>query len=164
MPTCKNCGKEFPNKINIDGHNHILAGRKFCISCSALGSKNTRSYIIELKENEAFCVRCQKIKNKKDFYIRKNNGKPFSYCVKCQNEVKLLKLDEKLERVVEERGGMCQDCECSYPTPVYEFYSDDKIYQLSKAKNMSLERIKEELKDYIMLCRNCSAIRRWTKS
>lgn len=161
MPICKNCKEEFPNKININGQDHILTGRKFCIKCSPLGSKNTRSYIVELKENEAFCVRCQQIKNKNEFYIRKDSGKPFSYCVKCQNKVKMLKLEEKLERIVEERGGICQDCSISYPTPVYEFYSKDNTYQLSRAKNMSLEKLKEELKDYIMLCRNCSAIRQW---
>lgn len=163
MPVCKNCGEEFPNKININGQDHTLTGRKFCIKCSEIGGKNTRSYIIELEENEAFCVRCQKIKNKDDFYIRKNSGRPFSYCVECQNKVKILKLEEKLERIIEERGGVCQDCNIPYPTPVYEFYSDNGVYQLSKAKNMSLERIKEELKDYTMLCRNCSAIRQWLK-
>lgn len=161
MPICKNCKEEFPNKINVNGQDHVLTGRKFCTKCSKLGSKNTRSYIVELKENEAFCVRCQKIKSKSEFYIRRGNGKPFSYCVKCQNKVKMLKLEEKLERIVEESGGVCKDCEISYPTPVYEFYSEDKIYQLSKAKNMSLERLKEDLKDYTMLCRNCSAIRQW---
>lgn len=160
---CQNCGETIPHKIEEDGHKQYLTGRKFCTKCSPLGGRNTRSYIVDLKENEAFCVRCQKIKGKEEFYIRKSSGKPFSYCVKCQNEVKLLKLEEKLERVVEERGGVCQDCGLSYPIPVYEFYSDDRIYQLSKAKNMSLERIKEELQGYTMLCRNCSAIRQWAK-
>jgi hypothetical protein len=163
MPTCKNCKKEFPNKINTKGQVYVLTGRKFCPACSPLGGKNTRTYIVDLKENEAFCARCQEVKSKDEFYIRKDSGKPFSYCIKCQSEVKLLKLEEKLERIVEERGGICQDCGLSYPTPIYEFYSDEKIYQLSKAKNMSLERLKEELKDYIMLCRNCSAIRQWVR-
>jgi hypothetical protein len=160
---CQNCGETIPHKIEENGRTRYLTGRKFCTKCSPLNSKNTRSYIIELEENEAFCVRCQKIKSKLEFYIRKGSGRPFSYCVKCQNEVKMLKLEEKLERIVEERGGVCQDCKISYPMPVYEFYADEGIYQLSKVKNMSLERIKEELKNYTMLCRNCSAIRQWLK-
>jgi hypothetical protein len=106
------------------------------------------------------CARCHEDKNKEEFYTRKN-GKPLSYCISCQKAVKELKLQENMERIVEERGGCCADCQGIYPAPVYEFYKSGKIYQLSKAKNMSLKRIKEELCDFIMLCRNCSAIRKW---
>lgn len=113
--------------------------------------------------NEAFCVRCQTKKPISEFYIRKNNGRPFSYCIKCQSDVKTLKVKEKLERIIEERKGVCYDCKISYPTPIYEFYSDEGIFQISKIKNMSLEKIKNELNGYIMLCRNCSAIRQWVK-
>lgn len=161
MPKCKNCEKEFPNKIKVDGKYYSLTSRKFCPECSPLGSRNTRSYIIELEENEAFCARCLKIKTKKEFYTRKDSGRPFSYCIECQKVIKNLKLQEKLERIIEERGGCCSDCEGFFPMPVYEFYRDGKIYQLSKAKNMSLEKLKEELQDFTMLCLNCSAIRKW---
>lgn len=162
MTKCGNCGKEIPNKINIEGKIYSLTGRKFCPECSPIGKNNTRSYIVDLKSNEAFCARCQQIKSKTEFYLRKKSNRPFSYCIECQNDVKRLKFEEKLEHIVEERGGACTDCGIVYPTPLYEFYSDGKIYQLSKAKNMSLERLKVELKDYIMLCRNCSAMRQWT--
>jgi len=118
----------------------------------------------KLDDNEAFCVRCFKIKDKKNFYARKDSGRPLSYCMKCQNEVKILKLEEKLERIIEERGGICKDCKISYPTPIYEFYYENKTYNISKAKNMSIERIKKDLKDHIMLCKNCSAIRKWVGS
>jgi hypothetical protein len=83
--------------------------------------------------------------------------------MECQKEIKELKLQEKLERIVEERDGACADCGGAFPIPVFEFYSDDKVYYLSKAKNMSLQRLRDELKDYIMLCLNCSALRKWEK-
>ena len=120
----------------------------------------------DLTENEAFCARCQTIKNKKEFYMRKSNGKPLSYCMRCQDEVKSLKLEEKIERIVEENLAMCQDCGNSYPVPVFDFYSKNGTYPLSRATNMSFERLKEELKDgeYIMLCKNCAAIRRWAEN
>lgn len=164
MPTCKNCNKEFPNKINIKGEWFNLAGRKFCLDCSPIGSRNTRSYIVKLNENEAFCSHCKKIKDKDNFYTRKNNGKPFSYCVECQEEVKKLKLDEKLERIIQTRGGCCQDCGNTFPSPIYDFYSESNIFQISKARNMSLEKLLERLELYIMICKNCSAIRKWEKS
>jgi len=163
MPICKNCNKEFPNKINIEGSWYNLTGRKFCIECSPIGSRNTRSYIIKLNDDEAFCSRCKKTKSKDEFYSRKNNGKPFSYCVACQSEVKNLKLEEKLDRIIQMRGGACQDCGNVFPAPVYEFYSEENIFHISKARNMSLEKLLLQLENYIMICKNCSAIRKWEK-
>lgn len=163
MPICKNCNKEFPNKISFEGEVYNLTGRKFCPECSPIGSRNTRSYIVKLQENEAFCIRCKQIKNKDEFYARKNNGKPFSYCIDCQELVKKLKLEEKLERIIQIRGGACQDCGQVFPSPVYDFYSEDNTFHISKARNMSLERLLIELEKYIMICKNCVAIRKWEK-
>lgn len=161
MPICKNCNREFPNRITINEQTHNLAGRKFCPKCSPIGGRNTRTYIIEVEEGKSFCARCKDIKSIKEFYIRKENGKPFSYCRKCQKEIKDLKLQEKLNRIIEERSGACCDCGIMLPPPIYEFYKDGKTYHISKAKNMSLQKIKEELKDYFMLCKNCCALRKW---
>jgi hypothetical protein len=163
MPICKNCNKEFPNKIIVKSEIFNLTGRKFCPDCSPIGSRNTRSYIVKLQENEAFCIRCKQIKNKDEFYARKNNGKPFSYCIDCQELVKKLKLEEKLERIIQIRGGACQDCGQVFPSPVYDFYSEDNTFHISKARNMSLERLLIELEKYIMICKNCIAIRKWEK-
>lgn len=161
MPICKNCNKTFPNRIKVNNHIYNLAGRKFCPTCSPIGNRNTRSYIVKLEEDESFCACCLEIKKKTEFYTRKDSGKPFSYCRECQKIIKDAKLQEKLERIVEERGGACADCGGTFPIPVFEFYLDGKIYQISKAKNMSFERLKQELTNYTMLCLNCSAIRKW---
>ena len=160
MPNCKNCGNKFPNKIKKDGETISLSGRKFCLDCSPLGDRNTRTYIVKLQENEAFCARCQKIKDKDEFYSRKN-GKPLSYCILCQSELKELKFQENIERIIQEKGCCCQDCGTSYPIPVYEFYLDGFVYNLSKARNMSFEKLYNELRGHIMLCRNCRALRDW---
>jgi len=107
------------------------------------------------------CARCKIDKPISLFYNRKN-GKPLSYCMECQKRVKELKLQENLERIIEEYGGICADCKGVFPIPVYDFYINGKIYQISKAKNMSLKKIKEDLKDALMLCKNCCAIRKWS--
>lgn len=161
MPICKNCNGEFPNRIEIDGHVYNLASRKFCPACSPIGSRNTRTYIIKIDDGKSFCARCQKIKNIEEFYLRKESGKALSYCRECQKEIKELKLQEKLNRIVEERGGGCQDCGITLPPSIYDFYKEGAIYHISKAKNMSLSRIKKELEEYIMLCKNCCALRKW---
>jgi len=161
MPKCKNCGKDFPNKINIEGQIYNLSGRKFCMDCSPLKGNNTRPYIIQLKEGEAFCVRCQKTKKTSEFYKRKDSGKPFSYCMSCQELVKRLKFEEKLETIIQMYGGACHDCGISYPVPVYEFYSEKGTFSIGRAKNMSLQRLRNELEGYVMLCKNCCALRKW---
>jgi hypothetical protein len=161
MIICKNCNEDFPSSIKIDNKIVNLSGRKFCLKCSPLGSKNTRSYIIKLNEDEAYCARCQETKSRSRFYIRKNSGKPFSYCIRCQETVKNLKYEEKLERIVQERSGACNDCGIPYPLPVYEFYSENSIFHLNKARNMSLQRLRDEVRNHILLCKNCIAIREW---
>lgn len=160
MPICKNCNKEFPNKIKVEEEIINLTSRKFCLFCSPLKQNNTRSYIINLNKNEGFCVRCNKVKSLNEFYKRKS-GKPYSYCMNCQGEVKELKFGENLEIMVAEKKGCCEDCKIVYPSVIYEFYQKGKRYNASKLKNMSIEKIREELKDFDMLCKNCSALRDW---
>lgn len=163
MLICKNCGKEFPKKTTINNITYNLTGRKFCPDCSPIGSRNTRTYIVKLLENESFCSRCKKIKSKEEFYLRKNNGKSFSYCITCQEEIKQLKFEEKIERIIQLRGGCCQDCGEVFPAPVYDFYSEENIFYISKARNMSIEKLIFQLEKYIMICKNCCAIRKWEK-
>jgi hypothetical protein len=119
-----------------------------------------QEHIMNDSENTIICARCGLEKERHNFYSR-SNGKPLSYCSLCQKEVKELKLLENLERIVEERGGSCADCNGIFPTPLYEFYKDGQVFQISKAKNMSFQKIKADLNDYIMICRNCSGLRRW---
>lgn len=161
--TCIHCGKEIPYKIKRNGKLYYLSSRKFCIECSPLNKRNTRSYIIKLNDDESFCARCQKVKKINNFYKRKDNGKPFSYCISCQEKVKKLKFEEKLEIIIQIFGNACYDCGIIYPTSVYNFYSEGNIFSINKAKNMSLGRLKKELEGYIMLCKNCCALRKWEK-
>lgn len=161
MLKCENCHKEFQNKIILDdGKVLSLNSRKFCPECSPIGGRNNRTYIIDVPDGSAYCVRCKNVKSVGEFYSRKN-GRPLSYCMECQKEVKTLKMRENLERIIEERGGSCAECEGIFPLPVYEFYKDGKTYQLSKTRNMSLSKIKQELEHHEMLCKNCCAIRGW---
>jgi hypothetical protein len=115
---------------------------------------------VRLKEGEAFCTRCQIAKDRREFYCRKD-GRPLSYCKKCQDTIKALKFEEKLETVVQNYGGACKDCGMSYPVPAYDFLLDGKVYPISRAQNLSLPRLLGELKDHIMLCKNCCAVRKW---
>ena len=161
MLRCENCKKEFEEKVTLeDGKVLWLSSRKFCPKCSPIRGGNNRTYIVNVPEGYSHCVRCKTNKPTDHFYTRKN-GNPLSYCANCQKEVKTLKMQENLERIVEERGGACADCEGVYPMPIYDFYKDGTTYQLSRVRNMSLSKIKRELEHYEMLCKNCCALRKW---
>lgn len=161
MPECRNCGKKFPNKIEIEGQVKRLSGRHFCLECSPLGSNNRRSYIVTTAPGKAFCARCQKEKDRNEFHSRKGGTRPLSYCKKCQEIVKRLKLEEKIEKAVTLKGGACADCGQTFPTPVFEFRHDDEVLPLSAVKNMSWKRFQKILEGCEMLCRNCGALREW---
>lgn len=107
------------------------------------------------------CTKCGLKKDKNDFYKRKS-GTPLSYCKDCQTELKQKKFEEKIEFIVELKQNLCEDCNNEYPALVFDFYKDGKIYPLYKAKNKSLNKIIEEIKDHMMLCKNCIAIREWS--
>lgn len=161
MPICQNCNKPFSNKF-IDEQNkaHSLASRRFCLDCSPFNTNNTRKYIVKLKKGEAYCARCGEIKNTKQFYTRAN-GKPLSYCMDCQLEVKHLTFEINIERLIDEKGGKCSSCEIVFPWPVYEFYADGNTYSLGRGKHLGFAKLKEELENYEIMCKNCVAINKW---
>lgn len=162
MPKCENCGKEFPNKIEVDGQVRRLSGRRFCLECSPLGANNRRSYIVATAPGRAFCARCQQEKDRGAFHSRKG-GQPLSYCKACQEEVKRLKFEEKVEQAVALKGGACADCGNTFPTPVFEFLREGNELPLSMVKNMSWERFRQMLEGCEMLCHNCGALRKWAR-
>jgi hypothetical protein len=163
MPICQNCGKEFPNKITVDGHPKRLSGRKFCPECSPLGGRNRRSYIIDVPAGHAHCARCGKDKPLSEFHKRPSTGRPLSYCMACQDAVKILKFEEKLEKAIAWKGGACVDCGGVFPAPVFQFWAEDGPFQISRAKNMSWDRLRRHLEDRDLLCLNCGAIRKWER-
>jgi len=160
MPICKHCNKSFPNYVEIDNEKHCIASRRFCLECSPFRGNNTRSYILDIPEDKAFCSRCQYVKSNREFYKIKN-GNPLSYCINCQREVKNIKFEEKVELIIDMFNGVCFDCGMSYPTPVYCFYDNGRVYKIGKLYNMSLDKAKDILKDCQMICKNCCAMREW---
>ena len=161
MPTCQNCGKPFPNQMEMDGKTWNLASRRFCPDCSPIGKNNRRSYVVAVEPGKAFCARCQKNKDRKEFHNRKGGQKPLSYCRDCSEKVKNLKLQEKLEKGVEMKGGSCADCGNVFPMPVFVFISNGKPVPIGMIKNMSWDRFRKKLEECEMLCRNCVAMRKW---
>jgi|3_EtaG_2_1085321.scaffolds.fasta_scaffold02968_2 hypothetical protein len=159
---CLNCKSVIPSQIKIKNKIVRLTSRKFCLECSPLGSRNTRQYIIDTKDNESYCPRCQKIKEIGEFY--NINNRVASYCKLCQQDVKKIKAEEKLHSLIEMKGSICVDCEIVFPTPVYVFYNGKKKFPVSKIQHLSMKKLIEKLENYFLICRNCKAVREWIAS
>lgn len=164
MPECQNCGKQFPKRLRQGDRIWNLASRRFCPDCSPLGRNNRRSYVVTTEPGKAFCARCQKSKDRSEFHTRKGGQKTLSYCRICSEEVKKLKLQEKLEKGVALKGGACVDCGGVFPVPVFQFVVAGKAILIGKIKNMSWERFRKQLEGCEMICLNCIAMRKWEKN
>ena len=61
-------------------------------------------------------------------------------------------------------GGVCADCNKSYPDCVYDFHHinpSEKDFKLSAVRSMNYDLIDRELSKCIMLCPNCHRVRHW---
>jgi len=130
MPICNKCNSNFPNHQTIDGKRRNLQRRKYCVTCSPLGGRNTRK--LELP------------------------SLPFS---KQYRYMKKIRLGRKA-KLVEEHGGGCKICKynrCARSLDFHHVNENEKSFSLA-GRNMAdrtWDKIKEEAKKCVLLCRNC---------
>jgi hypothetical protein len=137
MLVCQLCGDEFPSKQVIDGKLRSLYRRKLCLSCSPFGQHNTSKRPIG-RGPDADAVR------------RKRRTQS-SY--RCQRRRRV----ERKRRIVEIRGGRCEDCGYDVSAAALEFHhrnSKTKEFGLGNF-NGSWERLVAEAAKCDLLCANC---------
>ena len=137
MLVCQLCGDEFPSKQVIDGKMRSLYRRKLCLSCSPFGQHNTSKRPIG-RGPDADAAR------------RKRRSQS-SY--RCQRRRRV----ERKQRIVEIRGGRCEDCGYGVSVAALEFHHRD-----SKTKEFGLgnfsgswQRFVAEAAKCDLLCANC---------
>ena len=149
MKVCLKCEKQFPLIIKIDGKNRNLKNRKFCLECSPFGMHNTQDLN---NKNEKMCKVCGET-NIENFYGHKRK-----ICGKCHNKYVLEKGRDKKEFARNMLGGKCSACGYSkYKESLDIHHVDPKIKDnnFSSMRGWSIERISNELKNCILLCKNC---------
>ena len=73
---CRNCDKEFPTYMNIDGRVQNLSTRKFCIECSPFNAHNTKAIL----EKKAVCKNCGvKLSNRQKLFCDTNCKAEYYY-------------------------------------------------------------------------------------
>lgn len=109
------------------------------------------------------CTKCLKVKFIDDFYKKNGRKSKASYCKECFNTYCMNRWTNRKLEAIQYKGGKCIDCGIQSPhSCIYDFHHLDpntKEYEWVKLRQMSDQKIKDELDKCILLCSNCHRIR-----
>lgn len=143
---CLKCGDSIPLNVKIDGKEHNLQRRKYCLKCSPFKQHNTKKLhceIVTIKRKYKELSKEQKI----DF-----NQKTYNY-------QKSQRWTRKRDLVLE-KGGCCSSCGYNKNLASISFHHTDPSNKLFEIDSRSLvartkEAIKIEIDKCVLLCSNC---------
>ena len=152
MPTCKKCNIYFKNRITIDGKEHSIAGRKYCLVCSPFGGNNRLKLESEVLQQGLVhkCVDCGK-----EYIYQRNAGLTTKHCNSCLTTLRHRELKIK---GVGYLGGKCCICgynKCLASMDFHHIDETQKKFTIGSSFNRSWLKIKNELDKCVVLCRNC---------
>lgn len=108
---------------------------------------------------EKFCQYCKTAKPLSEFYQRRGKEGGSSYCKRCTNSERLVRMRRFKEKCVEYKGKECELCGYNKYIGALEFHHKDpsqKDLQISKVRGRTFnEIIKKELDKCQLLCSNC---------
>lgn len=141
---CQNCKCSFKVNQVIDGKMRNLGNRKFCLTCSPFGSKNTRPDI-----------NAPKIGSSKRPYKTWSEDKKFK-----NREAQYFYRFKRMTAAIDSKGGCCSKCGYKKCFSALEFHHIDpstKKFELNARTLLSKSAIdvKTELEKCILLCANC---------
>ena len=160
MKVCRNCGKEFPVTIMIEGRRRSLSNRKYCLECSPFGQKNTKTLlndpdikkIAKYRDVECLCSACGR-----KYIYKRNKGHTLHRCNSCHSTKKRVKLKKDAVLL---KGGKCIRCNYNRCLSALVFHHKDpagKKITLANMDRFPWQIVKEELDKCILLCANCHA-------
>jgi len=137
----------------IDGKRRDLSPRKYCLTCSPWGTRNSRQLEKVRTDGLKTCNVCQKDKPTEEFALK--SGK----CRLCYNaSIRQAKAIVKAHAVAY-LGGACQKCGYDRCLAALEFHhrDDDKEFEIGRRKLTDFEALKQELDKCDLLCDRCHA-------
>ena len=159
MKTCLLCPNEIPATIKIDGKKRNLKNRKYCFECSPFGEHNTKVLNHEPKSTtHKLCTRCNTSKELSEFYKRRNDKEPSSYCKLCTNSQTTERQQKLKQHAIGYKGGKCCICgynKCAQALAFHHIDTSTKEFSIAHAKLTSFSKIKAELDKCILVCNNC---------
>jgi len=151
MPICKKCGKDFPKTKTIDGKERVLTSRKFCLTCSPFGLRNTRDLtkpkVVRNKTKRKFiCKTCKK---------EKFEACRATSCNTCRSRAERQK---RKKQIVANMGGKCEICGYDKSVAALDFHHRDekeKKFEISSNLRKKWNELEHELKKCMLICSNC---------
>ena len=141
LKTCEACGRPFPGKQVVDGKLRSLYRRRFCLECSPFGDHNTSSAPAGTGPDAA-----QRRKQRR-------NASFLRYRRKRRKSDKA--------RLVELRGGRCEDCGYDRDLSALQFHhrdGKDKSFSISFTVR-SWNSLVAEVEKCVLLCASCHRLR-----
>ena len=155
---CQNCQSEFPFQWRNPetGKVHNFGNRKQCLACSPFMLHNTRSTSPLTIQEQKVCPKCKESKSLNEFYRRRMDKNPSSYCKLCTTLQTVARQQEMKRKAVAYKGGKCQVCGYFKCQAALEFHhTGQKDFTIANSALSSFEKIKKELDKCVMLCANC---------
>ena len=143
MPTCRECGITFPNRIKINGITRILHKRKFCLKCSPFGAHNTKSYGYNKHRTPKLCIVCGKeTPSPKNMFCVPNGACDAIYTFTCKiNLGEIPRRDTVRRYLLLTREHICTNCKLTTwlgnEIPL-ESHHKDGNYKNNKEENLEL--------------------------
>lgn len=159
---CRQCDKDFPVKVVIDGRQRNLCKRKFCLECSPFGLHNTKTSepkVVNVirKPGDVFQDTC-KVHGLAEFVTRKDLK---TRCKQCVVEAVTQCRRKSKAKLVAAFGGCCALCgydKCQQALQFHHLKPDEKLFNIShKGMCRSWDKMLEEAKKCVLLCANCHA-------
>lgn len=118
-----------------------------------------------LDKNKKYCPKCDAVKPISEFYVRTNRNDITSYCKKCSNEYHTKRVKEVKLKMVNYKGGQCNDCGLTIEDSHYNVFDfhhlnpNEKGLNFDRIKYQKWDKIKIELDKCVLLCANCHRLR-----
>lgn len=152
---CKKCGSQFNKSKIIDGKRRVFNKRKFCLSCSPFGGRNTVDISINGYVRHGQMVVCRLCGRK--YFYEKAKGHTRTVCNSCMaNRWR----ERRKAMAISYKGGKCIGCGYSKFSGALVFHHRspiEKEFSISGGHSMSWEKTKGELDKCDLLCANCHA-------
>lgn len=158
MPSCKLCSNKFSFKVIIDGKYRNLCSRKYCLSCSPFGKRNTRRLELDkeakvIPSNNGKLMSCPICY--REYVFRRSSGHRTTMCNSCNAN---RQRNSTKKRCVEYKGGSCECCGYKKSLFSLDFHHRnplEKEFSISGKLSWRWEKLRKELDKCNLLCRNC---------
>ncbi len=159
---CRQCQKDFPIKVVIDGRKRNLQTRKFCLECSPFGLHNTKPSEPKLinvvrKPGDIFQDTCR-AHGLTEFITRPDlRGR----CKKCSVDAVTQCRRKSKRKLIEAFGGCCKICgynKCPRALQFHHLEPAEKSFNIShQGMCRSWDKMLAEANKCVLLCANCHA-------